>query len=93
MDNTNNSIGQCGPLSVTFNAVLISTCDKVLLPLVNVSHKNNSPVSVKIISFQNGFWFGLFWSLILFIPTIIVSVKLATLYQKYNPYSDHLTET
>ncbi|RZC39781.1 prominin-like protein, partial [Asbolus verrucosus] len=46
----------------------------------------------KILLPWNGFWFGLFWSLLLFIPTIIVSVKLATLYQKHSAYSRELIE-
>ncbi|KAF5290870.1 hypothetical protein FQR65_LT11509 [Abscondita terminalis] len=40
----------------------------------------------------NGFWFSLMWCLILFIPTIILSVKLASLYQKYEPYPGPLVE-
>nr|XP_023017714.1 prominin-like protein isoform X1 [Leptinotarsa decemlineata] len=37
----------------------------------------------KILLPWNGFWVTLLFTLLLFIPTIIVSVKLATLYQKY----------
>lgn len=36
VDNTNNSIGLCGPLSRIFNATLIATCDKVLLSWVSL---------------------------------------------------------
>jgi hypothetical protein len=41
---------------------------------------------------QNGYWFSLFWSVLLFVPTIIVSVKLATLYKKRTSYSSDLVE-
>lgn len=46
----------------------------------------------KILLPWNGFWFSLMWCLLLFIPTIILSVKLATLYQKYEPYPGPLVE-
>lgn len=46
----------------------------------------------KILLPWNGFWFSLMWCLLLFIPTIIFSVKLATLYQKYEPYPGPLVE-
>lgn len=35
VENTNTSIGRCGPLSRIFNATLTATCDKVLLPWVS----------------------------------------------------------
>lgn len=46
----------------------------------------------RIVQPLNGFWFGIFWSLILFIPAIIFSVKLATLYQKMDPYPGSMVE-
>ncbi|KAK5641503.1 hypothetical protein RI129_010050 [Pyrocoelia pectoralis] len=46
----------------------------------------------KILLPWNGFWFSLMWCLLLFIPTIIFSTKLATLYQKYEPYPGPLVE-
>lgn len=42
--------------------------------------------------FQNGFWFSILCSLVLFIPTIILSVKLGNLYQKLEPYPGPLVE-
>ncbi|XP_044252661.1 prominin-like protein isoform X2 [Tribolium madens] len=61
-------------------------------PLSMVIHATMTSTCDKILTPWNGYWFGLFWSLVLFIPTIIVSVKLATLYQKHSPYSRDLVE-
>ncbi|XP_018571677.1 prominin-like protein isoform X3 [Anoplophora glabripennis] len=47
----------------------------------------------KIILPWNGFWLSLLLSLVLFIPTIIVSVKLASLYQKYKQFGGQYVET
>lgn len=40
----------------------------------------------------NGFWASVGWCLILFIPTIILCVKLSALYQKSDPYPGPLVE-
>lgn len=48
---------------------------------------------IVMLFFQNGFWFGVFWSLILFIPTIILSVKLSSLYKKFKQYPGHIHES
>ncbi|XP_077293915.1 prominin-1-A-like [Arctopsyche grandis] len=71
---TLNEVGHCGPLSNTYNATLIATCSRILLPF-------------------NGFWFAAGCCIILFIPLIILSVKLATLYQKSDPYPGPLVES
>jgi prominin 1 len=42
---------------------------------------------------QNGFWASIGWCLVLFIPAIILSVKLAALYQKSDPYPGPLVES
>ncbi|CAH1179762.1 unnamed protein product [Phaedon cochleariae] len=47
----------------------------------------------KIILPWNGFWFTLLISVLLFIPTIIVSVKLASLYKKYKQYGPYVETT
>lgn len=41
---------------------------------------------------QNGFWASVGWCLILFIPTIVLCVKLSALYQKSDPYPGPLVE-
>lgn len=42
---------------------------------VNLANSGNSLL-------QNGFWFGTGWALILFVPTIITSVKLSKYYRR-----------
>ncbi|XP_019880438.1 prominin-like protein isoform X2 [Aethina tumida] len=56
-------VGKCEHLYRVYDFSLVSTCDKVVLPL-------------------NGYWLNLFFTLILYIPTIIICVRLATIYQK-----------
>ncbi|XP_071052205.1 prominin-like protein isoform X2 [Onthophagus taurus] len=56
-------------------------------PLSNVINATLVSTCDQIILPMNGFWFVLFWSLLLFIVLIILSVKLASLYKKYDPYS------
>ncbi|XP_066595040.1 prominin-like protein isoform X2 [Prorops nasuta] len=46
----------------------------------------------KILDPFNGFWASVGWCLILFIPTIILCVKLSALYQKSDPYPGPLVE-
>ncbi|XP_050307248.1 prominin-like protein isoform X2 [Anthonomus grandis grandis] len=46
----------------------------------------------KVLLPLNGFWFSLFWTIILYIITIIVSIILANLYQRHKPY-DQFVET
>ncbi|KAK0097136.1 hypothetical protein PV326_003197 [Microctonus aethiopoides] len=41
----------------------------------------------------NGFWISVGWCLIMFIPTIILCVKLSALYQKSDPYPGPLVES
>ncbi|XP_076234166.1 prominin-like protein isoform X2 [Calliopsis andreniformis] len=46
----------------------------------------------KILDPFNGFWASVGWCLVLFIPTIILCVKLSALYQKSDPYPGPLVE-
>lgn len=46
----------------------------------------------KILDPFNGFWASIGWILVLFIPAIVFSVKLASLYQKSDPYPGPLVE-
>ncbi|XP_057323214.1 prominin-like protein isoform X2 [Microplitis mediator] len=41
----------------------------------------------------NGFWISVGWCLILFLPTIVLCVKLSALYQKSDPYPGPLVES
>ncbi|XP_011300771.1 prominin-like protein isoform X5 [Fopius arisanus] len=47
----------------------------------------------KILDPFNGFWASVGWCLILFIPTIVLCVKLSALYQKSDPYPGPLVES
>lgn len=47
----------------------------------------------RIVDPFNGFWAGVVWCLILFLPSIIFGVKLSTLYQKSDPYPGPMVES
>ncbi|XP_053593679.1 prominin-like protein isoform X3 [Microplitis demolitor] len=47
----------------------------------------------KILDPFNGFWVSVGWCLILFLPTIVLCVKLSALYQKSDPYPGPLVES
>ncbi|KAI5729106.1 hypothetical protein M8J77_025523 [Diaphorina citri] len=66
-------VGKCWPLSLVYNATVVSGCSKILSP-------------------YNGFWFSVGGVFLLFIPAIVISVKLASLYQKSDPYPGPLVE-
>ncbi|KAF5293671.1 hypothetical protein FQA39_LY03156 [Lamprigera yunnana] len=76
------------------NRVVNNTRDSVGLcgPLSSALNSTLIGTCDMILLPWNGFWFSLMWCLLLFIPTIIFSVKLATLYQKYEPYPGPLVE-
>ncbi|XP_046660141.1 prominin-like protein isoform X2 [Homalodisca vitripennis] len=60
-----------------------------------VSQVYNATVTTacnKILDPYNGFWASVGFILVLFIPSIILSVKLAALYQKSDPYPGPLVE-
>ncbi|KAI5723642.1 hypothetical protein M8J76_009069 [Diaphorina citri] len=61
-------VGKCWPLSLVYNATVVSGCSKIL------------------------FWFSVGGVFLLFIPAIVISVKLASLYQKSDPYPGPLVE-
>ncbi|KAK2575115.1 hypothetical protein KPH14_008839 [Odynerus spinipes] len=46
----------------------------------------------KILDPFNGFWASVGWCLVLFLPTIVLCVKLSALYQKSDPYPGPLVE-
>ncbi|XP_073996108.1 prominin-like protein isoform X2 [Rhodnius prolixus] len=68
-----HDIGRCWPVSLVYNASVISLCNNILDP-------------------YNGFWLSVGCVVLLFLPSIILSVKLATLYQKSDPYPGALVE-
>ncbi|XP_014257158.1 prominin-like protein [Cimex lectularius] len=67
------NVGRCWPISLVYNATVISVCNNILDPL-------------------NGFWLSVGCVVLLFVPAIILSVKLSTLYQKSEPYPGELVE-
>uniref|UniRef100_A0A182NIR2 Prominin-like protein n=1 Tax=Anopheles dirus TaxID=7168 RepID=A0A182NIR2_9DIPT len=47
----------------------------------------------RIVDPFNGFWAGVVWCLLLFLPSIIFGVKQSTLYQKSDPYPGPMVES
>lgn len=47
----------------------------------------------RIVNPLNGLWAGIITSVLLFLPAIIFSLKLSTLYKKSDPYPGHLVES
>ncbi|XP_058975503.1 prominin-like protein isoform X3 [Musca domestica] len=62
-------------------------------PMANVYEAGIVAACNNIIDPLNGFWAGVFWCVILFLPTLIVAVKLSSLYQKSDPYPGPLVES
>lgn len=61
-------------------------------PIANVYQSGVTAVCNKFVDPLNGFWAGTAWCVILFLPTIIICVKLSSLYQKSDPYPGPLVE-
>ncbi|XP_076292505.1 LOW QUALITY PROTEIN: prominin-like protein [Lasioglossum baleicum] len=61
-------------------------------PVSNAYNATLVAVCNKILDPFNGFWASVGWCLILFIPTIVLCVKLSALYQKSDPYPGPLVE-
>lgn len=55
-------------------------------PISNIYNATVVATCNKIVDPINGFWAGVGWCLLLFFPTIILAVKLSSLYQKSDPY-------
>jgi len=62
-------------------------------PMSQVYNATVIAVCNQILDPFNGFWASIGWCLVLFIPVIILSVKLASLYQKSEPYPGPLVES
>lgn len=61
-------------------------------PIANVYKSGVTAVCSKFVDPLNGFWAGTAWCVLLFIPTIVICVKLSSLYQKSDPYPGPLVE-
>lgn len=62
-------------------------------PLANVYDSSIVAGCNKIVDPLNGFWAGVGWCVLLFLPTLIICAKLSTLYQKSDPYPGPLVES
>ncbi|XP_053685565.1 prominin-like protein isoform X2 [Sabethes cyaneus] len=62
-------------------------------PLANVYDSMTVAACNRIVDPFNGFWAGVAWCLVIFLPTIVLCVKLSTLYQKSDPYPGPLVES
>uniref|UniRef100_A0A6B2E6D3 Putative conserved secreted protein n=1 Tax=Phlebotomus kandelakii TaxID=1109342 RepID=A0A6B2E6D3_9DIPT len=62
-------------------------------PISNVYNATLVAACNRIIDPFNGFWAGVGWCVIIFIPTVILCVKLSGLYQKSDPYPGPLVES
>ncbi|XP_075164037.1 prominin-like isoform X3 [Haematobia irritans] len=80
-----------GYLNMVVNAV--ETKIGICYPMANVYEAGIVASCNSIIDPLNGFWAGVFWCVLLFLPTLIVAVKLSSLYQKSDPYPGPLVES
>ncbi|XP_055688743.1 prominin-like protein isoform X2 [Lutzomyia longipalpis] len=62
-------------------------------PISNVYNATLVAVCNRVIDPLNGFWAGVGWCVLIFIPTVILCVKLSSLYQKSDPYPGPLVES
>ncbi|XP_037940754.1 prominin-like protein isoform X3 [Teleopsis dalmanni] len=62
-------------------------------PLARVYDAGVVAACNRIVDPWNGFWAGVIVCVVLFLPTLIVAVKLASLYQKSDPYPGPLVES
>ncbi|XP_050335331.1 prominin-like protein isoform X2 [Bactrocera neohumeralis] len=62
-------------------------------PLANVYDSGVVGLCSAIVDPLNGFWSGAALCVVLFLPTLLVAVKLASLYQKSDPYPGPLVES
>lgn len=62
-------------------------------PIANVYDSMTVATCNRIVDPFNGFWAGVAWCLVIFLPTIVLCVKLSTLYHKSDPYPGPLVES
>ncbi|KAG5679160.1 hypothetical protein PVAND_008750 [Polypedilum vanderplanki] len=77
-------------LSLVINATTgdVGRCE----PISNVYNSTIVAVCNRVVDPFNGFWAGVIFCVLLFFPTIVLSAKLSTLYQKSDPYPGPLVE-
>ncbi|CRL08743.1 CLUMA_CG021257, isoform A [Clunio marinus] len=79
-----------GYLDLVINATKsdVGRCD----PISNVYDSIVVAACNRVVDPFNGFWAGVVFCVLLFFPTIVLSAKLSTLYQKSDPYPGPLVE-
>ncbi|XP_073839355.1 prominin-like isoform X1 [Musca autumnalis] len=84
-----------GEIDRYLNMVVSAVENKIGIcyPMANVYEAGIVATCNSIIDPLNGFWAGVFWCVLLFLPTLIVAVKLSSLYQKSDPYPGPLVES
>ncbi|XP_058836756.1 prominin-like protein [Topomyia yanbarensis] len=87
--------GFLGQIHSYLNLVIDSTTKEIgrCGPLANVYQSMTVATCNRIVDPFNGFWAGVGWCLAIFLPTIVLCVKLSTLYQKSDPYPGPLVES
>ncbi|XP_055619543.1 prominin-like protein isoform X3 [Toxorhynchites rutilus septentrionalis] len=77
------------------NLVIVSTSKEIgrCGPLANVYASMTVATCNRIVDPFNGFWAGVGWCLLIFLPIIVLCVKLSSLYQKSDPYPGPLVES
>lgn len=77
------------------NLVIESTSKEIgrCGPLNNVYESMQVATCNRIVDPFNGFWAGVGWCLAIFLPSIVLCVKLSTLYSKSDPYPGPLVES
>ncbi|XP_046807595.1 prominin-like protein isoform X5 [Lucilia cuprina] len=84
-----------GEIMRYLNMVVTSVEKKIGIcaPMAKVYDAGVVATCNSIVDPLNGFWAGVMWCVILFLPTLIVAVKLSSLYQKSDPYPGPLVES
>lgn len=82
-------------INIYLNLVITTTKEGVgkCQPLSNVYNSMMVATCNRIIDPFNGFWAGVGWCVLIFLPALILSVKLSSLYQKSDPYPGPLVES
>ncbi|KAL9902269.1 prominin-like protein [Glossina fuscipes] len=84
-----------GEIERYLNMVVFAVEKKIGIcaPMAQVYDSGIVAVCNNIVDPLNGFWAGVVWCVLLFLPTLIVAVKLSGLYQKSDPYPGPLVES
>ena len=70
---TTNYVGQCHPISNSYNATVVALCQEIVDPF-------------------NGFWAGIGWCYLFYLPSIALAISLISLYRKSEAYPGPLVD-